>query len=451
MKYWICTLVSALVTQAAVAQAEVAGEAESNKPVALSDVSRAFNNMRLRADLAGRPNDNAIIYLLNQIHDNFGYDVSCDSSLFSGINDQNCLIGVKKVFLLLANEILPTNPSLLGISRIEVSDSGAWDTINPNFANFEIALPFDADPGDMARYVKYRLDSPRRMADRKLLVNLVDDIKKQQSAVKFEIEVDPKLTSDQVSRGLNMLDEMQPTLQSFLQTQINQKAQGSKDQESAYSDVIILGREETPVYEDRKQLKVAFDIGKSVTSQKEFLQRQLQYLISSEASDVDVSSETWLRVQKFRLQRDRLDKKVEEIAQKFPKSHVLCGNDNTLPVAKCLMGAEAVLAAIEIVPQTQVRAVDQIVIQDHGPFTSEVSYLARKNNPKTLTVAYSAPVERIAESLMQSERSRGYQIEGTSPQPGDRKQTSAPASNLAPGSTVAVIHQDGTIDEDDEE
>jgi hypothetical protein len=353
-----------------------------------NEVERMMNELKVRSGLSGRAHANSIDFLTHQIRQTYGYSVSCDRSILGGISDWDCLIGLRKFLSTLEDSAISHNPEILGVSALTIAGSKNWKATNAEAGNLNISIPFNARTDDVARYLQYYLQNPRRLSQRQLLTSLEQRIKDEQKNLKFAIEVDPTLSPDKVNRGLTLLEQTVPGL-------------GPQSDEAGI-EVIALGASNTAVSESHQKLRVGLNVDSSVAAATDFLREQILLTQPSSYNAVKndpAKLQKWIELGEFRKEREQLTQLANNVSKALGDSPLYCGETDDVPVSNCLRGVEALNTAITMLPDSFRKPFQEVTIKWSTVSTTSADVTTDDEGRRVLEVQSSATPSDIASAF----------------------------------------------------
>lgn len=395
---WLC---AGSIAAGAAASAQSADDSGGNDGwFSRSNVARIYEDLKTRVGLSGRSHDNAAVFLRHKLLHDHGYQVNCKTGMFTGISDFDCVVGLRKILALVQEQMISPNPALLGVSTLTISSSDDWKAENLDWAGLSLRVPYDASKDDAARWVQYHLQEGRRASQRQLLISLARRVQEQESSHKFDLEVDPELRPDQISRGLTLLDQTMRTLQSS-----NQNTQ------KPAIEIVELGNSNVGLFESRGRLKVIVDVKGTVNDAASFMRQQVEMMAPAsleQASRNPTTFNKWITVAQFKSQREELRQVTGRLKEVLKTADFICGDgDRDLPVANCLTGMQNLAVAIRMVPENRRPLIEHVIVDRSGAtynVPGPVSLSEDEDGKVTLRMAWNADAPLLAATLVRPYR-----------------------------------------------
>lgn len=203
-----------------------------------------------RAERLGRSTADAAALLLERIRADYGYEVSCDESILSGISPWNCLQGAQSLLKALQRSPDEFNPALLGIAKINLGWS--WSARKMTWSHLEVWIPFAASPAEIHRYLHYQLEAEGREYDRQFLMDFYIQMAEIGPVI---VQMDDDLRFEEVKRGCILLKEV---LNNFTDAEIREL------------DPIVLGHS-SERFQEEGEKRIRLDVNAGVGNATGFL------------------------------------------------------------------------------------------------------------------------------------------------------------------------------------
>ena len=356
------------------------------------EVERTFYHLSLRSSLAGKASEDTVLIFTNRIRDEYGYDVTCDTFGWSGMNERDCIIALKKLIDLLFAGRVPPNTELLGINKIEFYAENKWKAQNETWTKLNVFIPYEADEDSIERIIKYNLDNPRRAGQRQVVLTMEKNLKDAEKNLKIDVEVQADLTPAQLTHGYALL------VQAIKRIKEQKKEQNLQD---PLVEVVLLGTRDLPLYEYRKKMKVGLNVNRSVAHATRFLLEQSAYFKKEGPNMIsDLNINKWLSVQRFLSEREKLNATLKKLHEKHPTIEILCGAAGELTVKECYQAVESLDNALDMVPASSRRNINSVIIHNIRWWYALASFAENEDGFETLRAYYTTNSETMAEALI---------------------------------------------------
>lgn len=318
-----------------------------------SDFARDLMLMEEMNISANLTTEDQLPALATWINQRFGYEMSCDRGLLSGLTGIKCLIGLRKFARAVA---LETEPKPAIPLRVKIASS--WAPMPGDGSAIEISVPFNADQNDLRTFLHSQLATPAFRSEIRVRGQIADAESAFENRFGVKIKYDGRLSSIDALNGLLRASAIDP---SVLKGQV---------------EAIEIGQSSLPLHERKFLLTATLAFGAGPHAMEQAL-RQAQ------AGKWVLTDEQWpMTAQEFIALRTNVNELRKKLQQKGLAKSIICSDRSGLTLRQCYGGLRK-LELLSTRPGFSPQNADLMVVGDRTEFKKDVGTDYNEQERKT--------------------------------------------------------------------